>query len=191
MIVRFWSVLCVGVLVASVQSALGNNDNEGTKISKFFTCIYLFWYNLFFFMCFVITYWSNFATHTNLLNENQIYCDVFHKSPNSWLSNLLARFSGVLSLVKVLWGWESFQNVVLLGRDWLRVVCGCRRNRPDHFFSCMMHTLVFVTCRRTRLHSWVCGAFCRWFIHFVRIAYCSPFKNTQKTPKTVGLCPWC
>lgn len=36
MIVRFLSVLCLGVLVASVYSADANNDNEG----KFYPLIY-------------------------------------------------------------------------------------------------------------------------------------------------------
>ncbi|KAI8425523.1 hypothetical protein MSG28_011349 [Choristoneura fumiferana] len=40
MIVRFWSVLCLGVLVASAHKAEGNNDNEDDfSDSRLWSCI--------------------------------------------------------------------------------------------------------------------------------------------------------
>lgn len=71
--------------MTSVQSVHGNNDNEGTKISKFFMCVYLLCYFSRICMCFVITNGSNFTIKTEFLNEILIYFDVFHKSPNLWL----------------------------------------------------------------------------------------------------------
>lgn len=159
MIVRFWSVLCVGILVTSVQSVHGNNDNEGTKISKFFMCIYLLCYFSLICMCFVITYVLNFAVKTKFLNEILIFFDVFHKSPNLWLIKIVRQVSWCPIFGKGFLGSGKFPK---RGNIRLRsVACGCRRNRPDHFLSCMVHTFVLVTCHRPSLYLWVCGAFCR------------------------------
>jgi hypothetical protein len=67
MIVRFLSVLCVGVLVASVQNVEGNNDNEG---AWFFITIYFYLYFLAYFTRFML------QLHEKLLNMIS-FCGLF------------------------------------------------------------------------------------------------------------------